>query len=147
MKKRICTLALASLFAFSAMPVSAQFSKARDAVDYRQAAMDMIKVHFGRLAPVAKGARPLDDAAKADVTVLRFLSDLPWPAFGEGMQGGDSKRAVFSDAAGFKQAAADYQAAVAQLASASDAGDIDAFRAAFAKTGQSCKSCHDAYRD
>ena len=65
----------------------------------------------------------------------------------EGMQGGDSKRAVFSDSAGFKQAAGNFRTAVAQLASATDAGDIDAFRAAFGNTGKSCKACHDAYRD
>ena len=146
MKKKFCTLALAGLFALSSTPALAQFSKARDAVDYRLGAMQMIKTHFGRLGPVAKGA-PLDDAAKADVAILRFLSDLPWAAFGEGMQGGDSKRAVFSDSAGFKQAAGNFRTAVAQLASATDAGDIDAFRAAFGNTGKSCKACHDAYRD
>lgn len=132
------------LFAGSAQ---AQFAKAEDAVKYRQSAFQLIASHFGRMQPVVKGQAPYDKAAiKANVDLLVTLSALPWPAFGNGMTGGGAKPEVWSDSVGFKKAAENYQASVAKLSAAADAGDLDKLRAAFGETGASCKACHDSYR-
>ena len=39
-----------------------------------------------------------------------------------------------------------YQANLAKLSAAADAGDLDKLRVAFGETGASCKACHDSYR-
>ena len=125
----------------------AQFAKAEDAVKYRQSAFQLMASHFGRMQPVVRGQAPYDKAAiKANVDLLVTLSALPWPAFGDGMTGGGAKPEVWSDAAGFKKAAENYQASVAKLSAAANAGDLDKLRAAFGETGASCKACHDSYR-
>ena len=125
----------------------AQFAKAEDAVKYRQSALQLMASHFGRMQPVVRGQAPYDKAAiKANVDLLVTLSALPWPAFGDGMTGGGAKPEVWSDAAGFKKAVENYQASVAKLSAAANAGDLDKLRAAFGETGASCKACHDSYR-
>lgn len=145
----------ASLFALGlalALPVfsgsvQAQFAKPEDAVKYRQSALQLMASHFGRMQPVVRGQAPYDKAAiKANVDLLKTISALPWAAFGPGMTGGNAKPEVWSDAAGFQKAVDQYQASVAKLSAAADAGDLDKLRAAFGDTGASCKACHDSYR-
>jgi cytochrome c556 len=93
-----------SLAALAAAPAHAQFAKPQDAVNYRQSAMTLMAAHFGRLVAVARGSAPNDAAqVKENAHVLQMLASLPWPAYGPGMQGGNSKPEVWSDAAGFKQ--------------------------------------------
>ena len=125
----------------------AQFAKAEDAVKYRQSAFQLMSSHFGRMQPVVRGQVPYDKAAiKANVDLLKTLSALPGAAFGPGMTGGAAKPEVWSDSTGFKQAMENYQASLAKLSAAADAGDLDKLRVAFGETGASCKACHDSYR-
>ncbi len=125
----------------------AQFAKAEDAVKYRQSAFQLMASHFGRMQPVVKGQVPYDKAAiKANVDLLKTLSSLPGAAFGAGMTGGAAKPEIWSDSAGFKKAMDNYQANLAKLSAAADAGDLDKLRVAFGETGASCKACHDSYR-
>ena len=136
-----------SLAALAAAPAHAQFAKPQDAVKYRQSAMTLIAAHFGRLAAVARGAAPNDPAqVKANAHILQTLASLPWPAYGPGFEGGDSKPSVWSDPAGFKQKHEDLETKIAALSAAADTGDIAKLRAAVGAVGASCKACHDAYR-
>lgn len=128
--------------------VYAQFAKPEDAVKYRQAALQLIASHFGRMQPVMKGQAPYDAAAiKANVELLKTLSVLPWAGFVEGSQAGTgAKPDVWTDAAGFKAAQAKFEGAVDKLSVAANSGDLDRVRAAFGDVGASCKACHDSYR-
>jgi cytochrome c556 len=136
-----------SLAALAAAPAHAQFAKPQDAVNYRQSAMTLMAAHFGRLVAVARGSAPNDAAqVKENAHVLQMLASLPWPAYGPGMQGGNSKPEVWSDAAGFKQKHEALEANIAALSAAADTGDIAKLRAAVGAVGASCKACHDAYR-
>lgn len=136
-----------TMFAATASAQSVQFAKAEDAIKYRQGAFQLIKTHFGNLQPVVKGQVPVDKAAvAADVYVLDVVAKLPWAAFAPGTQGGGAKDNVWSDAAGFAKAKDNFLATLKPLTAAADEGDLDKLRAAFAKTGASCKACHDSYR-
>jgi len=136
-----------SLAALAAAPAQAQFAKPQDAVSYRQSAMTLMAAHFGRLVAVARGTAPNDPAqVKENAHVLQVLASLPWPAYGPGMQGGNSKPEVWSDAAGFKQKHEALETHIAALSAAADTGDIAKLRAAVGAVGASCKACHDAYR-
>ena len=140
------TLSL-SLAALAAVPAHAQFAKPEDAVKYRQSAMTLIASHFGRLAAVAKGQAPNDPAqVKSNAQVLQTLAALPWPAYGPGLEGGNAKPEVWSDAAGFKQKQDDFEAKVAALSVAANSGDIAKLREAVGAVGASCQACHNSYR-
>lgn len=149
MNKTVTRVALACMTAGACWAGAsyAQFAKPDDAIAYRQSALTLIASHFGRMAPVMKGQADFNaDQIKANVAVLKTLSTLPWPAFGEGMQGGNARPEVWSDAQGFKQAQDKFKAGVEQLSAAADTGDLARVRAAFGDTAATCKACHDSYR-
>jgi len=130
-----------------ASPAQAQFRDPQAAIKYRSAAMVMLGAHFGRLAPVAKKEVPFDqEKVQADVEVVKMLADLPWPAYAPGYEGGEARGDIWTDRKGFEKVTMEFKAAVRQLDEATQAGDLDAFRVAFGKVGQSCKACHDDFR-
>ncbi|AWB32676.1 c-type cytochrome [Orrella marina] len=138
----------AAVFAVSAGAQTIQFAKPEDAIKYRQGAFQLIKTHFGTLQPVVRGQVPYDkDAVAADIYVLDVVARLPWAAFAEGTQGGGAKDNVWSDPEGFNKAKQNFLDSLKPLTAAADEGDLDKLRAAFAKTGASCKACHDSYRN
>jgi len=148
MKKKLGLLALAgTLIVGLNTPVQAQFRDPQTAVKYRTSAMVLLGAHFNRLAPVAKKEVPFDqEAAQANVDVVRMLADLPWAAYAPGYEGGEARSDVWTNRDGFSKAIDNFQVAVRQLDEATQTGDFDAFRVAFGKAGQSCKACHDNFR-
>ena len=127
----------------------AQFAKPEDAVKYRKATFTVMSAHFGRLGAMANGRAPYDAKAAADnAEVVATLSKLPWAAFGEGTDKGDTraKPEIWKEAAKYKEASEKMQAEVAKLNTAAKAGNIDALKAAFGPAAASCKACHDNFR-
>lgn len=74
------------------LPAQAQFAKPEDAIKYRKASFTVMAAHFGRLGAMANGRTPYDAKAAADnADVVAALSKLPWLAFGEGTDKGDTR--------------------------------------------------------
>jgi len=146
--KKIGLLALAGMLAaIAGAPAQAQFRDPQAAVKYRTSTMVLLGAHFNRLAPVAKKEMPFDrEAVQANVEVIRTLAGLPWAAYAPGYEGGESRSSIWTNRDGFRQATENFQVAVTQLDEAAQAGDFDAFRVAFGRTAQSCKACHDDFR-
>jgi cytochrome c556 len=148
---KLIYIALASVLTAMAVPASAQFAKAEDAIKYRQSALFVMGQHFGRLAAMAQGKIPHDPKAAADsAAVVENMSRLPWAAFGEGTdQGGNTKAKpeVWSDNAKFKDAAEKMMAEVAKLNTAAKTGKLDDLKVAVGATGGTCKNCHDNFRN
>lgn len=131
------------------LPAQAQFAKPEDAIKYRKASFTVMAAHFGRLGAMANGRAPYDAKAAADnADVVATLSKLPWAAFGEGTDKGDTraKPEVWKEAAKYKEAADKMQAEIAKLNTAAKAGNIDALKVAFGPAAASCKACHDNFR-
>ena len=82
------------------------------------------------------------------VDELQKLSAKPWAFFT--MDGNypptRAKPAVWSQAAEFEAAQKQYQAVVAQLAQAAQAGDLEKIKPAVVDVTNSCKSCHKKFR-
>jgi cytochrome c556 len=57
-----------------------------------------------------------------------------------------AKAEVWSDAAGFKAAAAAFAKAAGEYKAAADSGNLDAIKGKQAALGGACKGCHDKYR-
>lgn len=131
------------------LPAQAQFAKPEDAIKYRKASFTVMAAHFGRLGSMANGRTPYDAKAAADnADVVATLSKLPWAAFGEGTDKGDTraKPEVWKEAAKYKEAADKMQAEIVKLNTAAKAGNIDALKVAFGPAAASCKACHDNFR-
>jgi cytochrome c556 len=148
MKKMLLTLIAVSSAALS-FSAAAQFAKPEDAVKYRKASFTVMAAHFGRLGAMAQGKVAFDaNAAAANADIVASMAKLPWAAFGEGTDQGDTKakHEIWSQGAKFKDAADKLQTESVKLAAAARAGKEDVFKAAFTATAGTCKSCHDDFR-
>jgi cytochrome c556 len=131
------------------VPAHAQFAKPEDAVKYRKASFTVMAAHFGRLGAMASGRAPYDAKAAADnAEIVATLSKLPWAAFGEGTDKGDTraKPEIWKEAAKYKEASDKMQLEIGKLNTAAKAGNVDALKAAFGPAAASCKACHDNFR-
>ena len=134
----------------TALPAAAQFQKPEDAVKYRKASFQVMAAHFGRIGAMAQGRVPCDAAAAtANADVVAFMSKLPYAGFVEGTSGtekGAPKANVWTERAKFDGEAKKMQDAVAALATAAKANNLDQLKAAFGNAAGTCKSCHDDFR-
>ena len=147
--KMILSLLGAAMALSLTLPAQAQFAKPEDAIKYRKANYTVMAAHFGRLGAMANGRVPYDAKVAAEnVDIVATLSKLPWAAFGEGTDKGDTraKPEIWKESAKFKEASDKMQADVAKLTVAAKTGNLDALKAAFGPAAASCKACHDSFR-
>lgn len=143
------SLALATLGAVLALPAAAQFAKPEDAIKYRKNALFVMGQHFSRLGAMAQGRTPYDAKLAADnAAVLEVVSKLPWTAFGEGTDKGDTKAKpeIWKETAKFKEATDKLHTEMAKVVAAAKTGKADDLKAVFAGAAGSCKNCHDSFR-
>jgi cytochrome c556 len=143
------SLILAAVFTAVALPAYAQFAKPEDAVKYRKASLTVMGTHFGRVGAMINGRVPFDAKVAAEnIELVADLAKLPWPAFGEGTNKGDTraKPEIWKEAGKFKEASDKFQAETLKLQAAAKTGNLDTLKTAFGATGASCKACHDTFR-
>jgi cytochrome c556 len=147
--KKFINLFGAAIAISLAIPAQAQFAKAEDAIKYRKASFNVMAAHFGRLGAMANGRMPYDAKIAAEnAELVAILSKLPWAAFGEGTDKGETraKAEIWKESGKYKEAADKMQAEVAKLNTAAKAGNLDALKVAFGPAAASCKACHDNFR-
>lgn len=147
--KRLVLAATAAASLLLALPASAQFQKPEQAVKYRKSAFTVMASHVGRLGAMVEGKVPFDaKAAAANADLIVALGALPWSAFGEGTNVGnsDAKPEVWSQADKFKAASQKFQEEAAKLQVAAKSGNLDQIKAAFGDTRKTCKACHDNFK-
>lgn len=142
--------ALAFLIAAHCGQASAQqFAKPEDAIKYRKNALFVMGQHFARVGAMASGRVPMDAKVLADnAAIVETMSKLPWPAFVEGTDKGDTKAKpeIWKDAAKFKEASEKMQFEVVKLNVAAKSGKVDDIKTAAGAVGAACKACHDQFR-
>ena len=147
--KNIASFVLAAAAITLAVPASAQFAKPEDAVKYRKSALFVMQQNFSRVAAMAAGKAPFDAKVAAEsAAVAEFASKLPWAAFGEGTDKGETKALpeIWKEQAKFKEYAEKMQAEMSKLNAAAKTGSLDNIKVAVTATSGACKTCHDAYR-
>ena len=147
--KAIALVAATLIGAVVALPAAAQFQKPEDAIKYRKAAFNVMATHFGRLGAMANGRIPFDAKVAAENADLALtMSKLPYTAFTEGSDKGDTKAKaeIWTEGDKFRAAAAKMQDEMVKLNAAAKSGSVDTLKAAYGPTGAACKACHDAYR-
>lgn len=130
-------------------PAAAQFKNPDAAVEYRQGALAVMGHHYGLIGAMVNGKTPFDArAAQANADLVVTLARLPWSAFVQGSDKGDTgaRPEIWSQPDKFKAAAQRLQDATVKLADAARTGNPDALKTAFGATSQACKSCHDDFR-
>ena len=148
MRKTFLSVLALSAIALS-QPAAAQFAKPEDAIKYRKSALTVTAAHFGRLGAMASGKAPFDaKVASENADIVASMSKLPWAAFGEGTDVGETKAKpeIWKQSAKFKEDSDKFQAEAAKLAAAAKTGKEDVFKAAFTATAGTCKTCHDDFR-
>jgi cytochrome c556 len=148
MKKSLSLMAVALLVGM-VLPAQAQFAKPEDAIKYRKASFTVMSSHFGRLGAMASGRAPYDAKLAAEnAEVVATLSKLPWAAFGEGTDKGETraKPEIWTESAKYKAAADKMQVEIGKLTVAAKAGNLDALKTAFGPAAATCKACHDNFR-
>lgn len=124
-----------------------QFKDAAAAVEFRQSALKLMGAYSGALAEVVRGNVPYNAAqVKQDVAVFQVLASLPWQAFGPGTEGGNARPEVWQDPAKFAAAAQALQTNMQALVAAANSEDMAQLRSAFGNTANSCRACHDSFR-
>jgi cytochrome c556 len=149
MKAFACIAAAVALVSLSA-PATAQFAKPEDAIKYRQSALTVMGTHFGRLGAMANGKVPFDAKVAADnADIVAIMAKLPWAGFGKGTETGGNTKAkpeIWTEQAKFKEYSEKMVAETRKLDAAAKTGNLDALKASFSATADTCKTCHDAFR-
>ena len=146
--KRLVTSALVIPGAVFSMSSHAQFAKTEDAIKYRQSAMFIQSQHVGRLGAMASGRAPFDAAAAvANAEAVAQISRLPWAGFAPGTEGGKAKPEIWKEQTKFKELSERLMADTDKLLVAAKAGNLDALKAAMGPLGETCKTCHDTFRN
>jgi len=148
LKKVLAGIALATC----ALSVSANsaFKEPSDAIEYRQAAFSMISVQIGDMGAMLKGKVPFDaEQFKKRANNAAALSKMPWEAFYEGTDKGDTAAlaAVWSENDTFMKKATAFQQYADELAVAAQSGDKAVIGKAFGAWAKGCKDCHKQFKD
>jgi cytochrome c556 len=128
----------------------AQFARPGDAITYRRSVMRLIGHHFSAMGAVIKGEKdfePTDFSRNA--SIVETIANLPTDAFfAQGSDKGDTTMSpdVFKEQDKFEAAIALFRTEAKKLSEAAGSGDMDAIKAQFGATAQSCKGCHGAFR-
>lgn len=146
--KKITRIAVVVSASLLTLPALAQFAKPEQAIKYRKSAMSLMNTHMGRLGAMVSGRTPFDPKVAADnAALVETMSKLPWAAFGEDTDFGNTnaKPEIWKEKAKFKQSSEAMMTEASKLAAAAKTGNLDSLKAAFGPAAKSCKACHDAF--
>ena len=147
---KTASLAIAAIATLLACgPAAAQFKNPDAAIEYRQGALAVMDNHYDRIGAMVKGKAPFDAAAAlANAELVATLARLPWSAFIEGSDKGDTnaRPEVWTQPDKFKADAQKLQDATVKLVEAARTGKPDVLKTAFGNVSETCRSCHDDFR-
>jgi cytochrome c556 len=146
---RLAVLPLTLALVLGATTASAQ-SKPEDAIKYRQSLYTVMLWNWMPMNAMMRGRIPFDGQEFARRAAL--VASIPpqlLEGFPEGSHEGaktEAKPEIWADFADFSAKMKDLEHESAALAEISRAGDEAAIKEQFAKTGGTCKACHDQYK-
>jgi cytochrome c556 len=126
--------------------------QAKDAIKYRQSALQLVKSNVGALGAMNKGAIPINaQTLETNSLRLKQLSLMLEDYFATDTSGFDFETAALSkiwkNQADFNKKIAGLTDAASNLNKVAKAGDEDQFKSAIGMVFRSCKSCHDDYKE
>ncbi|HSG51236.1 MAG TPA: cytochrome c [Rheinheimera sp.] len=150
MKKPLLAALMLSVTSFTATAATA-FNDAKDAVEYRQSAFQLIRHNMADIGDMIKGEVAYDaERVTKRAMALATLTTLPWEAFtvpGTESGGGDAKAAIWQNLQDFNSRADKFVADAQALQVAAQSGDQAEVRKAFGTFARNCKACHQEYKN
>ena len=150
MKKPLLAALVLSVTSFTATAATA-FNDAKDAVEYRQSAFQLIRHNMADIGDMIKGEVAYDaERVTKRAMALATLTTLPWEAFtvpGTESGGGDAKAAIWQNLQDFNSRADKFVADAQALQVAAQSGDQAEVRKAFGTFARNCKACHQEYKN
>ena len=154
MKKSLSVLFTAVALGLSTSAVADEnaFNDGDKAVEYRQKALSVMQQNFAAMAELVKGEVDYDAQVFTNrANDFEKLAGIPWSGFAvEGAMPGDNSdalTAIWDNWEDFQERSNDLQQYAAKLASAAESGSMDNIKPVFMDTAQTCKGCHDEYKD
>lgn len=122
------------------------------AIKYRQAVFKVVNWNFKPMGAMIKGEKPFNAAEFQRMAEhVAYMSQLAAEGFipGSDALAGETraKDDIWKKPDDFKAKMADFEKASAELAKVAKGGDLNAIKPVFAKTADTCKACHKAYRN
>ena len=117
----------------------------------RQASLDMSSITFHSMGEAMKAGEEAKSVGYPAAALAKWAKALPG-MFPRGTGQGETSAfsqalpAIWKDRAGFDQAAANYAAATARLATLAQANDTPGFTKQLEEVNQACAACHARYK-
>ena len=148
--RSIPALAVSGVMLLAMMSPFAMAEDVEPIVDYRQGAMSAVGGNISAVAAIVmSGADFRDNLPEHTRALVALTEDIP-ALFPEGSEHADSdaRAAIWEDFEAFESLSFDTHEAARNLHEAVTAGADDAeLMSAFRVLGESCRSCHDDFRD
>lgn len=127
----------------------AQAEEPENYIKYRQAVMKAIGGHNGAASQIVRGRVSPEGALAMHADALAALTRDIASLFPEGSDFGETaaKPEVWSQWSDFEKAAEEARAAAAAFAETVSGGDAEKIAAAFKDVGETCKGCHEQFRE
>jgi cytochrome c556 len=127
--------------ALVALPVTASEGH----VDYRHHVMEAVGGHMQALADILQQKVPHNAHLALHANALADLAAIADTLFPDGSEGGDALPAIWTNKADFADKLTKFEESAAGMKAAVASGE--GIGPAAQALGQSCKSCHDDYRE
>lgn len=130
-------------------PASSGESDPEGVIKYRQGVMKAQAGYMAAMAQIVRGKVDYGTHLAGHAKALHRLAQSVPELFPEGSDFGETeaKEKIWEEFDKFKTAAQKAEKAAAELAEAAASGDGKLIGAKFKATGESCKGCHDTYRE
>ncbi len=138
----VCSLLLGGVAA-----QAADSAERSPASEYRHKVMETMGENFAAMAMVFQGRVDAPDHLQVHAEALARTATLVGDLFGPGSEGGHALPLIWEEPDAVATAADEAAAAAAALAEAAATGDRAATAKAFKAAGDSCKSCHERYKE
>lgn len=150
--KVLLTVTLTSSIALTASVSADKKKKSPEelAAKYRQNTFQMAKHHFGPMAGMVKGKIDFNkDVFAKNADALALIGQLTSNGFDvEGIaKKSRAKKEIWENKAEFNKVVAAFEENTQALSEAAKSGDLDTIKPAFAKVADTCKQCHNDYRE
>ena len=151
MRQLVTAAALVAVVAGSGAAMAAAHGKqVQGAIDFRTSVMNIYKWYLGPMGGMVKGERPWDQAMFAGNAqgLARAASLDLLPGFPKGStdEDSDAKPEIWEKWSEFSEQYQDLQRESAKLAEVAAGGDMNAAKAQFKKTAETCGGCHKPFR-
>ena len=145
---RFCISLIAGSGLLGSLPAQAEdAAETSPAVKYRHEVMEAMGKNFAAMAMVFQGRIDAPDHLQVHAEALAKTATLIGDLFGPGSEGGHALALIWDEPDDVAEAARQATEAAAALAEATATGDKATIAQALKAAGDSCKACHERYKE